>query len=164
MIRTLLFLICLAAVSGAQTDSKIGFTYGVKLGAPINTLGTSRFAFPNTTTQQGRWTGGPAPYDVRVTQQGRAWEFSLLGKYRFVVGPARPFVSAGYQWTRESTDSTTTYQCLAGAAGCGGGDGVPHTVCDDFAGVPLFTAGDGFAKGQPVHWAGGIYIWRQAVG
>jgi hypothetical protein len=55
---------------------------------------------------------------VDLLRKTRAWDFPLLLKHRFQVGALRPFVSAGYLFTHESTERTTIYQCPASMSSC----------------------------------------------
>ena len=52
------------------------------------------------------------------SQKTKAWDFPLLLKYRFLNGPVRPFLSAGYAWSHESTNSFGTATCLGGQGAC----------------------------------------------
>ena len=51
-------------------------------------------------------------------QKTKAWDFPLLLKYRFLNGPVRPFLSGGYAWSHESTNSFGTSTCLGGIGAC----------------------------------------------
>ncbi|MBI4902543.1 MAG: outer membrane beta-barrel protein [Acidobacteria bacterium] len=58
------------------------------------------------------------PYQVTGVRKTGAWDLPLLLKYRFRVGALRPFVSAGYQWTRESSRMTAFYVCTGPQGSC----------------------------------------------
>ena len=51
-------------------------------------------------------------------QKTKAWDFPLLLKYRFLSGPVRPFLGAGFAWSHESTNSLGTGTCLGGQGAC----------------------------------------------
>lgn len=53
-----------------------------------------------------------------TVQKTDAWDFPLMLKYRFRVGPIRPFVNAGYFWTRESSEVTSITTCNGPAGSC----------------------------------------------
>lgn len=57
-------------------------------------------------------------YNTSRITKTNAWDFPLLLKYRFRAGPLRPFVSAGYQWSHESTDFSYWYQCSGPQGSC----------------------------------------------
>lgn len=54
---------------------------------------------------------GFSPFQVNSRRSTNTWDLPLLLKYRFRVGPARPFLTAGYQWTRESYEARASYLC-----------------------------------------------------
>ena len=58
------------------------------------------------------------PYFVTGVQKTEAWDFPLLLKYRFRVGPVRPFVSGGYGATHESKSGNYKYTCTGPAGSC----------------------------------------------
>ncbi|MBY0505293.1 MAG: PorT family protein [Bryobacteraceae bacterium] len=60
---------------------------------------------------------GFSPFQVNGKRNTNTWDLPLLLKYRFRVGPARPFVNAGYQWSRESFQIQTSYLCTDPAGG-----------------------------------------------
>jgi hypothetical protein len=51
-------------------------------------------------------------------QKTNAWDLPLLLKYRFPIGRIRPFVTAGYLFTHESTERTSMNQCLGPQGSC----------------------------------------------
>jgi hypothetical protein len=51
-------------------------------------------------------------------QKTKAWDFPLLLKYRFLKGPVRPFLSAGYAWSHESTKTFVSSTCLGAIGSC----------------------------------------------
>ena len=57
-------------------------------------------------------------YNITSFQQKNVWDLPLLMKRRFQVGPARPFVSAGWFLSRESTKSSAFYQCSGPQGSC----------------------------------------------
>ncbi len=54
---------------------------------------------------------GFSPFQVNSRRNTNTWDLPLLLKYRFRVGPARPFLTAGYQWSRESYEANAFYRC-----------------------------------------------------
>jgi len=70
----------------------------------------------------GTWLWFPGPAAPRVfsfMEKKRTWDFPLLGKYRLLDGPARPFLSAGYALSRESRRTMTWSSCFGASEGCG---------------------------------------------
>ena len=51
-------------------------------------------------------------------QDTKLWDLPLLLKYKFGSKPWKPFVDAGYVWTHQSSDVTSTLECLGGADAC----------------------------------------------
>ena len=51
-------------------------------------------------------------------QKTNTWDFPLLLKRRFQVGSLRPFVSAGYFWSHESSKTSTLYSCSGPQGSC----------------------------------------------
>lgn len=58
------------------------------------------------------------PYLTAGSSRTNSWDFPLLLKYRFQVGTLRPFVSAGYQWSRQSVFSQSVSQCSGPRGSC----------------------------------------------
>jgi Outer membrane protein beta-barrel domain len=59
------------------------------------------------------------PYNYSSFQKSNAWDMPLLLKYHLPLRlPVRPFISAGYQWTRLSTEGTYLYQCAGPQGSC----------------------------------------------
>ena len=107
-------------------------TVGIKAGIPL----TSAVPYASLQENTGRWTVGLtaefhlvsglsaeadtlfrgysfALEDTRSSSStykldAKAWDFPLLLKYRFLEGPVRPFVNAGYSLTRESFDESAS--------------------------------------------------------
>lgn len=72
------------------------------------------------------------------------WDLPLLMKYRFRVGGLRPFVSAGYQWSRRSGTHTSLAQCLGPQGSClpAGYTGLePRSSVVDYTSVKRQAAG-----------------------
>ena len=57
-------------------------------------------------------------YNTSFFQKTNVWDLPLLLKHRFKVGPLRPFVSAGYFWSRESNESSSYYLCSGPQGSC----------------------------------------------
>ena len=57
-------------------------------------------------------------YVTSSTQKTNAWDFPLLLKYRFRVAMLHPFISGGYQWTRQSNDGISSYTCTGPQGSC----------------------------------------------
>jgi len=57
-------------------------------------------------------------YLVTGGERSSIWDFPLLLKYRFNLGPLRPFVSGGYSWSRNSTLATNVTRCLGPVGSC----------------------------------------------
>jgi hypothetical protein len=57
-------------------------------------------------------------YTIASAYKTNAWDFPLLLKYRFQVRSLRPFVSAGYFWSRESTEGSALYLCSGPQGSC----------------------------------------------
>jgi hypothetical protein len=51
-------------------------------------------------------------------QDTKLWDIPLLVKYKFGSKPWKPFVDAGYVWTHQSSDVTSTFECLGAADAC----------------------------------------------
>lgn len=71
----------------------------------------------------GTWLGffgseSTTPHVYSSNRNTKAWDFPFLMKYRPLNGPMRPFVSAGYALSRESTSSLWLSTCLGVAEGC----------------------------------------------
>jgi len=119
MNRSLVFLV--AGLAFAQEDRPYRISGGFKIGAPVNRPATSRFV-TGTILTESRWTGGPtAEFSLpsrfaigfEALYRNRQEDFGGIAnlatgfrpplwlKYRFRVGPARPFLTAGCQWSRE---------------------------------------------------------------
>lgn len=58
------------------------------------------------------------PFFSSSFTKSHVWDFPLLLKYRFAVGGLRPFVSAGYQWSRTSSTSSSLLQCSGPEGSC----------------------------------------------
>jgi hypothetical protein len=58
------------------------------------------------------------PYTTSSFATNSVWDLPLMLKYRFHVGPVRPFVSAGFMWTHQSTDGSTFYICSGAQGSC----------------------------------------------
>lgn len=58
------------------------------------------------------------PYLFQTFKKANVWDFPLQLKYRFRLGPVRPFVSGGYQWGRESSESSSLYSCSGPQGSC----------------------------------------------
>lgn len=71
-----------------------------------------------TTSYPFQWEPGAHPYNYTNSKTTNAWDFPLLLKYRFHVGALRPFISAGYSWTRESSETASTYFCSGPQGSC----------------------------------------------
>ncbi len=126
-------------------------SFGVKAGVPV----TSPVPYASLPQNTGRWTIGLTvefhlisglsaeadalfrgysfslhdtassanPYQL----DAKAWDFPFLLKYRFLSGPVRPFVDAGYSLTHESFDESTslgTTKNSRNGSGPAGGIGV----------------------------------------
>ncbi len=74
----------------------------------------------NRTSQNNTFRFGSElnAYSSQTAQKTSAWDLPLLLKYRFQVRSMRPFVSAGYLFTHESTERSTLYQCLGPQGSC----------------------------------------------
>jgi hypothetical protein len=58
------------------------------------------------------------PYTLTSFTTNSVWDLPLMLKYRFHVGPARPFVTAGWMWTHQSTDVSNLYSCAGSPGSC----------------------------------------------
>lgn len=54
---------------------------------------------------------GFSPFQVNSVRNTNTWDLPLLLKYRLRVGPARPFLAGGYQWSRENYEAQASYFC-----------------------------------------------------
>ena len=61
-------------------------------------------------------TSDPVLYSS--SHKTNAWDFPLLLKYRFLNGPVRPYLSAGYAWSHESTNAVAATSCLGATGAC----------------------------------------------
>jgi len=68
------------------------------------------------------------PYLLFSSQKTKAWDFPILLKYRLLGGPVRPFLSAGYAWSHQSSNSLVFYNCPGPPGSCSLPDAVfvPH--------------------------------------
>lgn len=57
-------------------------------------------------------------YQFNVAEKTNVWDVPLLLKYRFKLGAVRPFVSAGYFWSHESTSGTSFQSCSGPQGSC----------------------------------------------
>lgn len=57
-------------------------------------------------------------YLTQSDQKTNVWDFPLMVKYRFQVGSIRPFVNAGYYWSRESSERSSFYSCTGPEGSC----------------------------------------------
>ena len=143
-LRFVFFLLFLSVPVFAQSDKPFSFFVGAKLGAPLNdppwfrqgrwTGGPSievrlpyRFALEFNALYRTRGIDYSFPsqlspanssYLVTARERSSIWDFPLLLKYRFNLGPLRPFVSGGYSWSHNSTLITNTTRCLGPAGSC----------------------------------------------
>jgi hypothetical protein len=58
------------------------------------------------------------PYNTSSSQTTNVWDLPLLLKYRFRVGAVRPFVTAGYFKSYESSKVTAMYICSGPQGSC----------------------------------------------
>jgi hypothetical protein len=79
------------------------------------------------------------PYAYAGVRKTDAWDLPLLLKYRFRIGPASPFVSAGHFWTHESRESSYGYSCTG-----------PEGSCKP-EGYPVDLAAAGFSRSSAFH-------------
>ena len=96
---------------GPTAEVHLPFHFSVEFDA-LYRGSNGTFTFPYTlspTTNSVLYTSG---------QKTKAWDFPLLLKYRFLNGPVRPFLSAGYAWSHESTNAVSARSCLGGAGAC----------------------------------------------
>lgn len=61
---------------------------------------------------------GTNAYLTNNYQRSSIWDFPLLLKYRFNIGPLRPFVSAGYSWSRIAPQTTSAIRCTGPQGSC----------------------------------------------
>jgi hypothetical protein len=59
----------------------------------------------------------PAIYSTS-RQDAKEWDFPLLLKYRFQAGALRPFADAGAVFAHQTSDFTSTFQCLGTPDNC----------------------------------------------
>jgi hypothetical protein len=59
------------------------------------------------------------PYRIDTSTNVETWDFPLLLKYRFHIGPANPFISAGIVISRHSESSINLSSCVGPANSCG---------------------------------------------
>jgi hypothetical protein len=83
-----------------------------------------------------------------LSQKTSAWDLPILLKYRFQIGSLRPFISAGYLITRESTERLSLSQCLGPQGSCfppevsfPPGPRINSSKSSDFRGGPAAGAG-----------------------
>lgn len=141
------FVLLLAATSLAAQSVSAGFKLGAPITEPFNyspnfssltqgrwTGGPTvelhlpyRFSLEldalyrnSRSTFSSPFTLGPNSnaYITSVVQKTNAWDFPLLLKYRFRVAALHPFISGGYQWTRQSNDSIYSYVCTGPQGSC----------------------------------------------
>ena len=58
------------------------------------------------------------PYFTSSRQSTNTWDLPLLLKRRFQIGSWRPFLSAGYQWSRGVTKGWYQYSCAGPQGSC----------------------------------------------
>jgi len=63
-----------------------------------------------------------SPYTISSFTTNSVWDLPLMLKYRFHAGPVRPFVSAGFMWTHQSTDVSSWYSCSGPQGSCRSAD------------------------------------------
>lgn len=127
MRHTVLLLFIATLSAHAQIAS-----FGIKAGVPV----TAAVPYAGLDQETGRWTVGLtaefhlisglsaeadalfrgysfALHDTASSVNpyrldAKAWDFPFLLKYRFLSGPVKPFVDAGYSLTHESFDESTS--------------------------------------------------------
>ncbi|WP_031499713.1 outer membrane beta-barrel protein [Bryobacter aggregatus] len=57
-------------------------------------------------------------YALSSHSKSNFWDMPLLLKYRFKLGPIRPFVSGGVLWTRESSRGDRSIRCTGPVGSC----------------------------------------------
>lgn len=57
-------------------------------------------------------------YTFTNAQNTDVWDLPLMLKKRFQIGSFRPFVTAGYFWSRESSQNTYAYVCTGPQGSC----------------------------------------------
>lgn len=175
--RIALFLPLASLALFAQSDKPFSLSLGAKIGAPLNdpkmtattqgrwTGGPSielrlpyRFALEFNAlyrTRQSDFT-----YSFQLSPQTNAylannherssiWDFPLLLKYRFNVGPLRPFVSGGYSWSQTSREIISGARCTGPQGSC-----LPATYPGPDPPVSGRFQYSVFRKGIPVFGAG----------
>jgi hypothetical protein len=63
-------------------------------------------------------SAGANPYNLAVADKTNTWDFPLLLKYHFHVGPLRPFISGGVQYSHTMVNTLATYNCLGPVGSC----------------------------------------------
>jgi hypothetical protein len=58
------------------------------------------------------------PYIASNLTKTNVWDFPLLLKKRFTVGSLRPFISAGFQWSNERSNTSYLYRCAGPQGSC----------------------------------------------
>lgn len=112
-----------SSTSAYSTITQDRWTGGpaVELGLPLH------FSIEFDALYRGSKGSTTAPYTIlpgsssvlsSSTQRTRAWDLPLLLKYHFLNGPIKPFLSAGYQWSHETTKLAASSTCLGAAGSC----------------------------------------------
>lgn len=87
-------------IIGPSVELRLPFGLGVELDVLYRHFGYSSFSS----------TSGITTTSIDARTSGSAWEFPLVGKYKFKTGFIRPYVEAGVSWDRLSglTQAVTT--------------------------------------------------------
>ena len=130
----------------AQSDKPFSLSLGAKIGAPLNdpkmttttqgrwTGGPSielrlpyRFALEFNALYRTRQSDFTYAFQLSTQtnsylannyERSSIWDFPLLLKYRFNVGPLRPFVSGGYSWSHSSREIISSARCTGLQGSC----------------------------------------------
>lgn len=96
---------------GPTAEVRLPYGFAVAFDVLFRTY-RERWAYPVQTGPEQN------PYSFSGFKRASAWDLPLQLKYRFRAGPVRPFLSAGYQWTRESSENATLFLCQGTQGSC----------------------------------------------
>ena len=96
---------------GATLEFHLPYRFSVEVDA-LYRNSQSNFSYPFQLSATSN------AYTSSSNTNKRAWDVPVLLKYRFNVGPAHPFVSAGYSTSFESGKTNSFYQCSGPQGSC----------------------------------------------
>jgi hypothetical protein len=96
---------------GPSVEVKLLWRFAVEFNA-LYSADSARSDYPI------RFSTATNSYQFSNRLQREHWDFPLLLKYRFQIGPAHPFLSAGSSFRRTRSENSAQYQCLGPAGSC----------------------------------------------